>query len=106
MDNESLAPVLIGLALGAAIAITMSACAGGSGSYKPRPRAQIDKLYVPCDPSWISNPEGKLCNRTCLKRRGKECKEWSLTVKDMTDPKDWQFMKDGGFGCLDLDQIL
>lgn len=97
---------VMGFIVGVCIALTVAACAGASRSYKPRPRAVTDKLYVPCHSSWIANPEGKLCNRTCLKRRGKKCKEWSLTVKDMTDPKDWQFLKDGGFGCLDLDQIL
>ena len=106
MDNDSLAPVLIGLALGAAIAITMSACANGSRSYKPRPRAVTDKLYVPCHSSWVSSPEGKMCNRTCVKRRGKKCKEWQVTVRDMRVDADWAFFRDGGFGCLDLDQVL
>jgi len=95
-----------GYITGMLLSIVIVACAAGGRSYKPRPRAVTDKLYVPCHASWIASPEGKMCNRTCTKRREKKCKAWKITVKDMRVDADWQFMKDGGFGCLDLDQIL
>lgn len=105
-DGDALFSVLVGFLIGCLIALTVAACANGSRSYKPRPRKETSKLFVPCHSTWVASPEGKFCNRTCTKRRGKKCKEWKVTVKDMTRKEDWTFMKNGGFGCLDLDQVL
>ena len=94
---------LLGLICGVLI---LAACAGGSKSYKPNPRKMQKKLFVSCDKSWISNPEGKLCSRACIKRRGKKCLKWGLEVLDFDQKDDWQFFKDAEFGCMQLDQIL
>ena len=78
------------------------ACAMGS---KPKPRNINKKDFRACKTSDTSNPLGKLCNRSCKKRVGKKCKEWKITVLDLSLQKDFDFVKNGDFVCRDSDRV-
>ncbi len=91
-----------GLLIGLLISMTILACAAGSKSYKPRPRRDQSKLYVPCRPEWTDNPEGRWCSRTCLERSKikHRCKEWSLTIKT------WDFFRESDYAAYPRAEIL
>lgn len=70
-------------------------------------RKEQDKLWRPCQDFETPDPVGKLCNRTCTNRKGKDddkCKEWKTTVKDFK--LDFDFFRNGSFVMIDEDEFL
>ena len=86
--------------------LILAACAKGGKPVRVQPRQKTDKRFLPCTLNQVKNPEGKFCNRTCVKKKKKKCTEYKITVLDMAKKEDWSFMRDAGFACLDFDQVL
>ena len=82
------------------------ACAMGGKAYKPKPRKEQDKLWRACEDFEHKEPIGKLCNRTCVKRKGSKCKKWKTTIKDFSKKDDFLFFRNGAFIFIDEDQVL
>lgn len=86
--------------------ISVNACAMGGKPYRVPERKAQDKMFRPCQNFETENPLGKLCNRTCAKRKGKKCKQWKTTVKDFSDPEVFKWFRAGSFIMIDEDQVL
>ena len=88
------------------VIMTVVACAMGSKppAYERKPQ---DKLWRACEPQETA-PEsniGKMCNRSCLERKGNKCKEWKQNVKDFSKPEDFEFFRSSSFVFIDEDNL-
>lgn len=86
---------------------SLAACAMGS----KRPsieRKDEDRLWRACQNFEVtdgSSPIGKMCSRTCLKRKGNNCQKWKQSVKNFCEPVDFEFYRAGSFVFIDEDNL-
>lgn len=87
------------------------ACAGGAKYPNPE-RKEQDKLWRPCQVFELQEaglPVGqtaRVCSRRCVKREStKTCSKWKTSMKDMADPVDYAFFRDGSFILIDEDNL-
>jgi len=89
-----------------AMCLSLNACAMGGKSYRPPERKHQDKLFRPCQDFEVSgDPTGKLCNRTCPKKKCK-ASEFKVIVKDFRDPETFKWFRAGSFIMIDEDQVF
>ena len=94
---------IVGLLTGLLI---ISACAMGGKPYDRPERNMQDKMFEPCQDSWTGEAQGKFCNRVCIDRQGKKCKQWKTIVKNYCDPEVFKWFRAAGFILIDEDQVF
>lgn len=86
--------------------VSLAACAMGS-KRPPIERKDEDKLWRACQDFEIQDgsPVGKLCNRTCINRKGGKCTQWKQRSRNFCEQSDFEFYRASSFIFIDEDNL-